>query len=114
MDNVLGTRLKQLREKHNLTQKRAAVIFGLTNYQLSRYESGQSNPDPDLIAKFADYYEVSTDYLLGRVDDPEFYLNKEEFLSVVREKGLDYSGLTEDEIEMFHKMIETYKKNKGK
>jgi len=69
--NILGDRLKELREQNNLTQKRAAVIFGLTNFQLSRYEKGQSNPDPDLIAKFADYYEVSSDYLLGRSNKPD-------------------------------------------
>jgi transcriptional regulator with XRE-family HTH domain len=70
MDNVLGKRLRLQREKYQLTQKKAAAIFGLTNFQLSRYESGQSNPDPDIIAKFAEYYDVSTDYLLGRTNIP--------------------------------------------
>ncbi|MCR6110321.1 helix-turn-helix transcriptional regulator [Bacillus sp. A301a_S52] len=70
MDNVLGKRLRLQREKYQLTQKKAAAIFGLTNFQLSRYESGQSNPDPDIIAKFAEYYDVSTDYLLGRTHLP--------------------------------------------
>lgn len=65
MDNILGTRLKELREEMNKTQKDIAKVFGITNFQLSRYESGQSNPDPDLIKKFAEYYDVSTDYLLG-------------------------------------------------
>lgn len=69
-DSVLGARLRKLREQHELTQKRAASIFGLTNFQLSRYEKGQTNPDPDLIRKFAEYFEVTTDYLLGRSDDP--------------------------------------------
>nr|WP_256521740.1 helix-turn-helix transcriptional regulator [Halobacillus sp. A5] len=75
--NILGDRLRKLREQQNLTQKRAATIFGLTNFQLSRYEKGQSNPDPDLIAKFADYFDVSTDYLLGRTDDHNFTSREE-------------------------------------
>lgn len=70
-NNILGMRLKKLREKSGFTQKKVAAAFGLTNFQLSRYESGQSNPDPDLIAKFADFYEVSTDYLLGLTDNPQ-------------------------------------------
>ena len=68
--SVLGNRLKKLRERYNLTQERAGEIFGLTKYQIHRYESGTSNPDPDIINKFADYYGVSADYLLGRTDDP--------------------------------------------
>jgi HTH-type transcriptional regulator, competence development regulator len=45
--SILGSRLKKLREKHNLTQERAGEIFGLTKYQIHRYESGISNPDPE-------------------------------------------------------------------
>lgn len=62
---TLGSRLKKLREQNGWTQKDAASRFGITNYQLSRYESDISNPDPDLIYKFAIEYEVSADYLLG-------------------------------------------------
>lgn len=68
---TLGTRLKKLRENKGLTQKEAAKKFGITNFQLSRYESDTSNPDPDLIAKFAIEYEVATDYLLGVSGDKE-------------------------------------------
>lgn len=64
---TLGSRLKKLRERKGWTQKEAVKRFGITNYQLSRYESDFSNPDPDLIAKFATEYEVTTDFLiLGR------------------------------------------------
>lgn len=62
---TLGARLKKLRERKGWTQKEAAKRFGITNYQLSRYESDISNPDPDLISKFSTEYEVSADYLLG-------------------------------------------------
>ena len=65
---TLGYRLKKLRENLGWSQKEAAKKFGITNFQLSRYESDTSNPDPDLIAKFAIEYEVSTDYLHGMTD----------------------------------------------
>jgi HTH-type transcriptional regulator, competence development regulator len=71
--SMLGKRLKFLREKHNFSQKRVADSIGISNTQLSRYESGDRNPDPELISKFADYYEVTTDYLHGRSDDPKGY-----------------------------------------
>lgn len=61
---TLGSRLKKVRERKGWTQKEAVKRFGITNYQLSRYESDFSNPDPDLIAKFAEEYEVTTDFLI--------------------------------------------------
>jgi transcriptional regulator with XRE-family HTH domain len=63
--NTLGQRLKKLRERENLSQKRAAEIFGITNTQLSRYENDIHSPDPELLRKFADYYNVSTDHIVG-------------------------------------------------
>jgi transcriptional regulator with XRE-family HTH domain len=65
LEKTLGDRLKELRESRNLSQKESASRFGITNFQLSRYETGKANPDPDLIAKFAEHYEVTSDYLLG-------------------------------------------------
>jgi HTH-type transcriptional regulator, competence development regulator len=71
--SILGKRLKYLREKFNYSQKKVAESLGISNVQLSRYESGDRNPDPELIAAFADFYGVTTDYLHGRTDDPYGY-----------------------------------------
>ncbi|KYD24578.1 helix-turn-helix domain-containing protein [Parageobacillus toebii] len=122
--SILGSRLKKLREKHNLTQERAGEIFGLTKYQIHRYESGISNPDPDIINKFADYYGVSADYLLGRTDDPHGYapetkVEEENTLvkinQLIKEYGIEQMGffdiekwksLSEEEIEEIIKHFE--------
>ncbi|GGK20920.1 hypothetical protein GCM10010965_12520 [Caldalkalibacillus thermarum] len=77
-ENVLGKRLRKLREKRGLSQKEAAKRFGISNFALSRYENGTANPDPDLIAKFSEFYDVSSDYILGRTDNPA---------GVIREDG---------------------------
>lgn len=69
-ENILGKRIRWLREKKDYKQNIVARKLGITPYQLSRYESGKSKPDPELIAKFADFYEVTTDYLLGKSDNP--------------------------------------------
>ncbi|MDF2534384.1 MAG: family transcriptional regulator [Bacillales bacterium] len=84
--SILGNRLKHLREKSNYSQKRVADTIGISNVQLSRYESGDRNPDPELIAKFADYYDVTTDYLHGRTDNPKSSQSK---LSNTSEKDHD-------------------------
>jgi HTH-type transcriptional regulator, competence development regulator len=135
--NILGSRLKKLREKHNLTQERAGEIFGLTKYQIHRYESGISNPDPDIINKFADYYGVSADYLLGRTDNPnppendgipEELNTLAKINQLIKEYGIEQMGffdiekwksLSEEEIEeiikhfewVVHKAKEKNKKN---
>ncbi|WP_394547875.1 helix-turn-helix domain-containing protein [Priestia aryabhattai] len=66
--DILGKRIRYLREKHQLSQKQLAEKVNLTNAQLSRYELGERKPDPEIIKDIADYFEVSADYLLGRTD----------------------------------------------
>lgn len=62
----LGSRIKGLREKNNISQKDFAVKIGVSNVVLSRYESDERKPDYDTLHLIADFFEVSIDYLLGR------------------------------------------------
>jgi len=68
MSDILGKRLRYLRDRRGLSQKFVAKKFGFANNTLSGYESGDRKPSPELIAKFAEFYEVTTDYLLGITD----------------------------------------------
>ncbi|RTQ87806.1 helix-turn-helix domain-containing protein [Lysinibacillus telephonicus] len=54
----LGSRLKYLREKSNISQKDFAKKIGVSNTVLSRYESGDRKPDYDILQLIADYFEV--------------------------------------------------------
>ncbi|WP_431030020.1 helix-turn-helix domain-containing protein [Lysinibacillus sp. LZ02] len=67
----LGIRIKHLREKNNISQIDFAKKIGVSNTVLSRYESGDRKPDYDTLQLIADFFEVSTDYLLGRTDTIE-------------------------------------------
>lgn len=107
-------RLKIARKQKKLTQEELARLVNTTKGTISNYENGHSKPNDEMLVILANKLDCSTDYLLGVVDKPTSYTSKEEFVSVVRERGPDYSGLNEDEIEMFHKMIDTYIKNKKK
>ncbi|MGG3890084.1 helix-turn-helix domain-containing protein [Metabacillus fastidiosus] len=69
--SILGKRIKYLRERNNYSQKRVAEALGISNVQLSRYESGDRKPDPDMITAISDYFDVPADYLLGRSDNPD-------------------------------------------
>jgi HTH-type transcriptional regulator, competence development regulator len=122
--SVLGKRLRYLREKFNYSQKKVAESLGISNVQLSRYESGDRNPDPELIAAFADFYGVTTDYLHGRTDDPHGYApetktEEENTLAkinqLIKEYGIEQMGffdiekwksLSEEEIEEIIKHFE--------
>lgn len=67
--SVLGSRIKYLREKLDISQKRLADALGITNIQVSRYETGDRKPDPETIKKLAEFFDVSSDYLLGVTND---------------------------------------------
>jgi len=61
-----GTRLRELREDRDLTQKKLAAIIGVSPRMVSFYESGAHFPrDESIIIQLAGYFQVSTDYLLG-------------------------------------------------
>ena len=64
--------IRSLRIDNGLTQKQVAQMLGISQNTYSQYEVGILNYPVDAIVKLADYYGVSTDYLLGRttVKDP--------------------------------------------
>lgn len=63
---MLAVRLKQLRARKKRTQGEVAKVLGVTRPAYTAYETGKRNPDYETLQKIADYFEVSTDYLLGR------------------------------------------------
>lgn len=64
-------RLKEIRTKRNISQVRLAMDLNMAQNTISRYENGQRQPDYKALILFADYFNVSIDYLLGRTDKPE-------------------------------------------
>lgn len=71
MDNVLGTRIKKLRQKAHLSQTDFAEILHVRNSTLSQYESGHRSPNDEIKKLIADYFNVSIDYLLGRTSEKQ-------------------------------------------
>ena len=60
-----GSRLRLLREERNITQKQLGSIIGVSPRMVSFYESGAHFPrDEKILHQLADYFEVSTDFLL--------------------------------------------------
>ncbi|HEX2947385.1 MAG TPA: helix-turn-helix transcriptional regulator [Clostridia bacterium] len=63
---TLGENLRYARELKNLTQKEVSKKTGIHNKTISNYENDVSSPDPYTLKTFAEIYETSVDYLLGR------------------------------------------------
>lgn len=67
---MFAERLKELRKKTDMTQIEFAKKFNIANGTVGNWESGKRQPDYATISKIADFFHVSTDYLLGRTDNP--------------------------------------------
>ena len=64
-------RIKKLRLERGLTQDAVSKIIGVKRYSVYTYEKGLNYPEVRNLIILADYFGVSTDYLLGRTDNPE-------------------------------------------
>lgn len=72
-------RFKQERMKTGLNQVEFAKVFNVTKQTVSNWESGKRKPDTEMLSKIAQYFNVSTDYLLGtdlnnkKTDDTDLF-----------------------------------------
>ncbi len=129
----LSRRLRLLRNEKEENLTTAADNLHVSKNTLSRYERGERKPDSDFINRAADYYNVSTDYLLGRTDirynpnqkikeaienDPELYqfwdeLSEREDLQLLFKQTRDLSPEAIKSVVQFMKAIEDEHKREG-
>ena len=67
---MFSQRLSAIRKMKNLNQKDVSDSLHLERSTYSGYESGKSKPSLKKLIELADFFNVSTDYLLGRTDNP--------------------------------------------
>lgn len=67
----IGKRLKTLRESIHSSQSNLASMVGLTQSSINRYENGQAEAPYKVLLWYADYFDVSMDYIFGRADQPQ-------------------------------------------
>ena len=79
---MLGTKIKELRTAHGLNQVEFAGKLSVAKQTVSNWENNNIQPSIDMLTKIADFFNISTDYLLGRED----------------KKTLDVSGLTDEQL----------------
>ena len=85
MENII----KRLRKEKGLTQTQLAELLNLDQTAVSKWENGKALPDTQMLVRLAQFFDVSTDYLLGL--SPLFYPDRVKTVA---------SGLTQDEQEL--------------
>ena len=65
---IFCNRLRELRTEKGLSQKEFAKILNTTNSSVCDWECGRTEPSLETLVKIADYFNVCTDYILGRKD----------------------------------------------
>lgn len=63
-----GNRIKLLREEKQIRQDELAKILSISPSAVGMYERDEREPNDEITLKIAEYFEVSTDYLLGKSD----------------------------------------------
>lgn len=97
---MLAKRLAVLRKQKKITQDEIAKFLGITRPAYTAYEKGRRHPDYDTLRRIADFFNVSTDYLLGRTDDPSPKIKEptnQEILEIMKKEGIMFDGTPLDE-----------------
>lgn len=81
--DILGERLKKLRDGKKLLQKQVSNELNITVQRYSSYENNLRNPEIKILIALAKYFNVSTDYLLGI--DNQTYIDKCEITTQIKE-----------------------------
>lgn len=72
---MLNIKIKELRTAHGLTQVEFAKKLSVSKQAVSNWENNNIQPSIDMLIKIADYFDVTTDYLLGRNNDNSLNTN---------------------------------------
>ncbi|AUS03930.1 helix-turn-helix domain protein [Paenibacillus phage Norbert] len=99
---VFKTRLREMRLKNGYSQEEFAKKVGLKRTNIANYESGRNTPPSQILGKIAEGFNTSTDYLLGKTDNPESLKVRDlDAISIddLQNFKIEYRGveLTEDE-----------------
>lgn len=81
LSEIIGNTLAELRKNTGMTQKEFSKILGVSESSIAHYEQGITIPSADMILKYADYFNVNTDYIFGRCNCKVKYSQLNEMLT---------------------------------
>lgn len=107
---ILPCRLKEMRAKYGFNQDYVAENVGLKRTNIANYESGRNTPPVDKLCALADTYHTSIDYLVGRTDNNDPLVHRDDIICVedVKHLRLKHNGveLSLEDKELIVNMIE--------
>ena len=106
-NNIIGERIRKMRKENRLKQDDVAKALGYTGRAIGNYEKGERVPGPKTIAKLAQYFDCTSDYLLGLDDNP-----------IIKESGETYKvqdikdelfSLDDEQLKLVTEIIKAFK-----
>lgn len=114
---IFGERIKELRIEHHWTQEYVCLKLNISPGALSRYETSMYEPKSlDLVKDFAELFNVSTDYLLGKTDvrNPGQKIDDVLNEAMIGMSKKDYDGLTDTQKKQIRDFAIFVKEQKSK
>ena len=105
-------RLKKLRKEGKLTQKDIATFLNISQPAYQQFESGKKKMNLETMEKLADYFNVSTDYLLGKTDFPDLDLEVDIDNAIDNSVAYDGTPITDNDREIIKNFLKDYFSNK--
>lgn len=76
-EELIMSRIRDLREDRDLTQREMAEILNMSQTGYSKYETGENDIPTAILIRMADFFETSVDYLLGLTDEQKPYKRRQ-------------------------------------
>lgn len=105
-------RLKETRLNKKLTQKEVASHFNTSPQSYAQWEKGLRKPSAENLQKLADFFNVSTDYLLGKTDIPDPDLEIDLDTAIDNSVAYDGTPITDNDREIIKDFLKDYFSNK--
>lgn len=108
----MGDRIAELRSNAHMSQFQLAKVLGIGTSTLGMYETNKRKPSPKVLKRIADYFNVSTDYLLGRSNNKKGKkgLSLDEAVDSVM--SFDGRPVTDHDRQMMKSLWKSYLENK--
>ena len=93
---MFSARLSKLRKEKGISQKQCALDLDVDSSKYNKWENGKNRPSYDMVCRLANFFDTTTDYLLGNSDErykdehKNFDNWKKEFMAEIRDKLLNF------------------------
>lgn len=110
---MIGQRIRDLRKQRKMSQTELANILHVSQQTVTAWETGKAEPASSAVSNLADYFGVTTDYLLGRESKADMVHNMtvDEALGTI----MSYDGkpVSDHDKRVMKDLLEAYLRSKG-